>query len=60
MTKIVMNCLECDATINIPADAAVGEIVSCPECGADFEISKKDGANVEIKPAESVGEDWGE
>ncbi|MGI0003969.1 MAG: alpha-aminoadipate/glutamate carrier protein LysW/ArgW [Candidatus Nitrosotenuis sp.] len=55
-----MNCLECDASINVANDAAVGEIVSCPECGADFEISKKSGENVELKPAESVGEDWGE
>jgi len=55
-----MNCPECDGTINIPDDASVGEIVSCPDCGADFEISKKDGSKVELKRAESVGEDWGE
>ncbi len=55
-----MNCSECDAKINIPDDAAVGELVSCPECGADFEIAKKNGPSVELKPAESVGEDWGE
>ena len=36
-----MNCPECDATLNIPDDVSVGEIVSCPDCGADFEISKK-------------------
>ena len=60
MKKIIMNCSECDAKINIPDDAAVGEIVSCPECGADFEIAKKNGPSVELKPAESVGEDWGE
>ncbi|MBA4447729.1 MAG: lysine biosynthesis protein LysW [Nitrosopumilaceae archaeon] len=55
-----MNCPECDAVLNIPEDAAVGEIVSCPECGADYEISKKEGSNIELKEAESVGEDWGE
>jgi alpha-aminoadipate carrier protein LysW len=55
-----MNCLECDASLNIPDDASVGEIVSCPDCGADFEISKKDGTNVQLKQAETVGEDWGE
>ena len=55
-----MNCPECDATLKIPDDASVGEIVSCPDCGADFEISKKDGVNVELKQAETVGEDWGE
>ena len=27
---------------------------------ADYEISKKDGPTVEIKEAETVGEDWGE
>jgi alpha-aminoadipate carrier protein LysW len=41
-------------------DAAVGEIVSCADCGADYEIAKKDGSNVELKQAETVGEDWGE
>ncbi len=55
-----MNCPECDATMNIPDDASVGEIISCYDCGADFEITKRDGANTEIKHAESVGEDWGE
>ena len=55
-----MNCPECDATLNIPGDASVGEIISCPDCGADFEISTKEGSNVKLKQAESVGEDWGE
>ena len=55
-----MNCRECDAILNIPEDAAVGEIVSCADCGADYEISKKEGSNIELKEAESVGEDWGE
>ena len=48
------------ATLNIPDDASVGEIVSCPDCGADFEIASKDGSNVVLKQAETVGEDWGE
>lgn len=55
-----MNCPECDASLNIPDDASVGEIVSCPDCGGDFEISKKDGTNIQLKQAETVGEDWGE
>jgi len=42
-----MNCPECDASLNIPEDAAVGEIVPCPNCGADYEIAKKEGSNVE-------------
>jgi len=55
-----MNCPECDANMSIPDDAAVGEIVSCGDCGADYEISKKEGSNIELKEAETVGEDWGE
>ena len=55
-----MNCPECDAGLSIPDDASVGEIISCPDCGADYEIAKKDGPSVELKQAESVGEDWGE
>jgi len=55
-----MNCPECDAELIIPQDAAVGEIVSCGDCGADYEISKKDGATIQIKEAETIGEDWGE
>jgi len=55
-----MKCPECDAELNIPEDTAVGEIVSCSDSGADYEISKKDSNTVEIKEAETVGEDWGE
>ena len=55
-----MNCPECDANLNIPEDAAVGEILSCADCGADYEIAKKDGSDIELKQAETVGEDWGE
>ena len=55
-----MKCQECDASLNIPDDASVGEIISCSDCGADFEIAKKNGSIVELKQAETVGEDWGE
>ena len=55
-----MNCPECDAKIKIPDDASVGEIISCPDCGSDFEIASKNGSVCELKHAEKVGEDWGE
>jgi alpha-aminoadipate carrier protein LysW len=48
-----MNCPECDAKLNIPEDASVGEIVSCPDCGADFEISKK--GHLFLDATESLG-----
>ena len=53
------NCPECDAEITIPEDAVDGEIVTCAECGASFELAKaSDG--FELKPAQTVGEDWGQ
>jgi alpha-aminoadipate/glutamate carrier protein LysW len=53
-------CQDCSAEINVPDDALVGEIVTCPDCGTDFEIASKTQNIVDLKPAESVGEDWGQ
>lgn len=55
-----VECKDCGAEIGVAQDVMVGEIITCPDCGADFEIVVKDGESVEIKPAESVGEDWGQ
>ena len=52
-------CQDCDATMQILDDVVVGEIISCPDCGNEFEVSKIDSNNVTLSPAESVGEDWG-
>jgi alpha-aminoadipate carrier protein LysW len=53
-------CQDCGAEIKVPDDAVVGEIVTCPDCGTDFEITSKTQNIVDLKPAESVGEDWGQ
>jgi alpha-aminoadipate carrier protein LysW len=53
-------CQDCGAEIKVPDDAVVGEIVTCPDCGTDFEIASKTRNIVDLKPAESVGEDWGQ
>ena len=55
MTK----CPECDAEIKIPDDSMEGEIVSCPDCGASYELVKSENG-FDLKPAQAVGEDWGE
>jgi alpha-aminoadipate carrier protein LysW len=53
------SCPECDANMTIPNDAVEGEIVTCPDCGASYELVKaSDG--FELKPAQTVGEDWGQ
>ncbi|MDE1819061.1 MAG: lysine biosynthesis protein LysW [Thaumarchaeota archaeon] len=53
-------CPKCDAEIKVPEDTSIGEIVSCPDCGEDFEIASKNGGICKLKNAEKVGEDWGE
>ena len=55
-----VNCKECDKELNVPDDVVKGEIVTCPDCGSDFEIVSVSNKKVELKPAEKVGEDWGE
>lgn len=52
-------CPECDFNITIPKDSLEGEIVTCQDCGSSFEIMKNND-NFELKPAQSVGEDWGQ
>ena len=55
-----MNCLECYGEISVPKDAIDGEIVACNDCGTSFELDISDAGVLNIKPAETVGEDWGE
>ncbi len=54
-----MKCPECDASINPPKDSMAGEIITCPDCGASFELAKGS-SGFELKPAQTVGEDWGQ
>ena len=56
----VCRCPKCDAEIRIPDDARKGEIVSCPDCGQDFEIEFREANACRLKEAEKIGEDWGE
>lgn len=50
-------CPECAG--NVPTDGAmIGEIVRCPDCSAELEVTNLDPPTVEIAP--QTGEDWGE
>lgn len=51
-------CPECDADIALPADTLEGEIIQCPECGAELEVRSVDPPVLELAPEEE--EDWGE
>jgi alpha-aminoadipate/glutamate carrier protein LysW len=58
--KSKIECQECGAEISIPEDSVVGEIITCPDCGGEYEIITKGDDKLELKPAERVGEDWGQ
>jgi alpha-aminoadipate carrier protein LysW len=55
----VVQCKDCGETIIIPLDAVQGEIVSCPACGAEWQLLFKNG-EIELGDIELEGEDWGE
>jgi alpha-aminoadipate carrier protein LysW len=52
------NCPECDAQITLPDGTLEGEIVTCPDCAAELEITGLDPLTLALAP--EVGEDWGE
>jgi len=53
-----MECLECGAELKLEADVEVGEIVVCPDCGVELEVTSLDPIALDLAP--EVEEDWGE
>ncbi len=55
-------CPDCSSKLNIPCDIKEGEILSCPGCGAEFEVKKvsNGGDCLELQEFTMEGEDWGE
>ena len=51
-------CPECDAVVTVGADAVKGEIVACPDCGAELEVTGI--APITLALAPEAEEDWGE
>lgn len=51
------HCPECDAEIQLD-DVMEGEIVVCPDCGVDLEVTSLAPLTLELAPMEE--EDWGE
>ena len=54
----IVECVECMAEIELADDTEVNEIIVCPDCGVDLEVTGLDPATVELAPMEE--EDWGE
>lgn len=53
-----VSCPECAAEITLADNVEVGEIVVCPDCGVDLEVTSVNPAAVALAPMEQ--EDWGE
>jgi alpha-aminoadipate carrier protein LysW len=53
-----VTCPECEASITLPGGTVEGEIVTCPDCGAELEVISVDPPELALAP--EVGEDWGE
>ena len=52
-------CPDCDAIVAVPEDAVQGEVVTCPDCGLDLEVSLNGGDHT-VKAVAIEKEDWGE
>ena len=59
MVKTV-ECPECLAGIEVPDDVMVGEILNCPDCGLELEVSSIAGGKIELQKLAIEKEDWGE
>lgn len=58
MTAETPLCPECDAQVEMPADAMENELIACLECGVELEIMSLAPITLELAP--DVEEDWGE
>lgn len=54
----IVKCPVCDADVNVAADATVGELLTCSDCGTELEVTALEPLAVEEAP--EVQEDWGE
>jgi alpha-aminoadipate carrier protein LysW len=54
----MLTCPICDGELKLPDDTVEGELIECPECGSELEVT---GVNpYKVGEAPSVQEDWGE
>jgi alpha-aminoadipate/glutamate carrier protein LysW len=51
-------CPECEGEVTIPAGAQTGEILVCPDCGIELELTNLEPVALSLAPVEA--EDWGE
>ena len=59
-TDYKVKCLDCDKDFAIPCDADIGEIHSCPGCGAEYEVKGKTKDKIDLHYFVFEDEDYGE
>ena len=57
-TMTTVTCVECGGTVPLPSNVVVSEVVQCPECGADLEVTSIEPPEAQLAP--EMEEDWGE
>jgi alpha-aminoadipate carrier protein LysW len=54
----MVQCKECGAEIELALDVVENEIITCPDCGFEWEVRSLN--PIVLEPAPKVEEDWGE
>ena len=57
-TDLVAECPECGADVDLPVGTIIQEILVCPDCGMELEVTSINPPVLEEAPEEE--EDWGE
>ena len=58
MAKV--ECPSCYIEFKLDEDTIEGEVLPCPDCAVDLEITKIEGDKATVEVAEMAEEDWGE
>jgi len=53
-------CPACYFVFELDDGTIVGEVIPCPDCGVDLEITAIENEEASAEVAEMVEEDWGE
>ena len=51
-------CPVCAADVELPKDTVQGELIECPDCGTELEVTNVNPFKLQEAPSEE--EDWGE
>ena len=51
-------CCECDGKVTVDNGVVQSEVLQCPDCGVELEVTGVEPVKLELAPQEE--EDWGE